>query len=332
MFHVAIVESIHTNAMDIIKQNKNYSYEIIENIHEDNLIKKLKKCDAIALRTAPLTEKIINSCDNLKIVSRHGVGFDNVDLNTLNLRGIPLTITINANAVTVSEHVLAMMFYFNKKVHLFDNSVRNNKWDEFKIFNNKIITINSELFKKTLVILGFGRIGKELAKRCLAFDMQVLVFDPYVNDQIFIDHNVKRLSTLDEGIAHADFLSIHLPLSDETKNLIDINNLKKMKKNAFVINTSRGGIINENDLNKALDNNIISGAGLDVFTEEPLNYNNLLLKNKKVVLTPHSAALTSECWLRMGQETIRNIIDFFDNNLKNTVVVNKDSIKINELK
>ena len=330
MFHIAIVESMHEKAIDIIKKKKNYSYEIIENTHEENLINKLKECDAIALRTARLTEKIIDQCNNLKIVSRHGVGYDNVDLYALNNRNIPLTITINANAVTVAEHVISMMFCFNKKIHLFDQSVRENKLDKLKIVNKKIITLNSELFKKTILILGFGRIGKELAKRCLAFEMQVLVFDPYVTEKVMQDYSVKKIDLIDEGISSADYLSIHMPLNDDTKNLININNLKKMKKNAFIINTSRGGIINEIDLNQALNNSMISGAGLDVFDEEPPEHDNPLIKNEKIILTPHSAALTKECWLRMGQETIINIIDFFEKNLDSKCVANKNAIKYYE--
>ena len=326
MFHIGIVESIHQNAIKIIENNNNYSYEIIQNIEENNLIDKLKKCDAIALRTAKLTAKIIDNCEKLKIVSRHGVGYDNVDLNALNNRNIPLTITINANAVTVAEHVIAMMFYFNKKLHNFDTSVRENRWDQLRIINEQIITINSELFNKTLLILGFGRIGKELSIRCKAFGMQVLVFDPYIDKKVFEDYNVKKINTIEETISNIDYLSIHMPLNSETKNLINKEILEKMKKNAFIINTARGGIINENDLHVALSNDVIAGAGIDVFSEEPPNVNNPLLKNPKVVLTPHTAALTKECWLRMGLETIKNIMNFFDNNLDQKVIVNNNSI------
>ena len=219
-----------------------------------------------------------------------------------------------------------MMFYFNKKLHDFDKSVREDRWDQLRIIDRKIITINSELFNKNILILGFGRIGKELSKRCKAFGMQVFVYDPYIDNQVIEDYKLKKINTLDEGVALADYLSIHIPLSSETKNLIDNKILGKMKKNAFIINTARGGIINENDLNEALSDDVIAGAGIDVFSEEPPNADNPLLKNPKVVLTPHTAALTKECWLRMGQETITNIMDFFDNNLNEKVIVNRNSI------
>ena len=327
MIHIAIVEPIHPNAIKIIEDNKNYSYEVIENVEENNLINKLKECDAIALRTASLTSKIINNCNKLKIVSRHGVGYDNVDVNALNNKDIPLTITIHANAITVAEHVIAMMFYLNKKLHLFDDSVRNNNYDKLRIINNNIITVNSELYKKNILIIGFGRIGKELSKRCQAFEMQILVFDPYIDDNTVVKHRAKKIDNLEEGISIADYISIHMPLNKETKNIINKDNLKKMKKESFIINTARGGIINEHDLSEALDNNIIAGAGIDVYSQEPPKPDNPLLNNSKVVLTPHTAALTKECWLRMGQETINNIINFFDNVLDQKVVVNTSSIK-----
>ena len=326
MIHIAIVEPIHPDAVKIIEEKDNYTYEIIEDVSEDNLINKLKECNAIALRTASLTSTIINNCNKLKIVSRHGVGYDNVDLPALNSKNIPLTITIHANAVTVAEHVIAMMFYLNKKLHLFDNSVRNDNYDELRSINNKIIPLNSELYEKSILIIGFGRIGRELSKRCQAFGMNVLIYDPYVDEETIASFKAKKINILDQGIPSADYLSIHMPLTNETRNIINKKRLKNMKKEAFVINTARGGIINEHDLNEALNDNLIAGAGIDVYSEEPPKFDNPLLSNPKIVLTPHTAALTKECWLRMGKETITNIVDFFDDNLNKKVIVNRNSI------
>ena len=150
--------------------------------------------------------------------------------------------------------------------------------------------------------------------------MQVLVFDPYIDKKVFEDYNVKKINTIEETISNIDYLSIHMPLNSETKNLINKEILEKMKKNAFIINTARGGIINENDLHVALSNDVIAGAGIDVFSEEPPNVNNPLLKNKG---HPRVAPIL---WLRMGLETIKNIMNFFDNNLDQKVIVNNNSI------
>ena len=327
MFHITIVESIHPEAVKLIEDHDNFSYELIENIDEKNLLQKIENADAVALRTADLTDKIIKNSKKLKIVSRHGVGYDNVDLKSLNGNNIALTITIHANAVTVAEHVLAMMFYLNKKIHVFDGSVRKNQFDKFKFKKNEIITLNTELFEKSILIIGFGRIGKELAKRCHAFGMNIIIYDPYVrNDRLIDILNVRKIEKLSEALSLADYVSIHMPLNEETKNLIDKDKLEKMKKNSIIINTSRGGIVNERDLNLILEKGTIAGAGLDVFEDEPPSSKNPLLQNSKVVLTPHSAALTKECWKRMGIETVQNIFNFFNGDISNKVIVNKDSI------
>ena len=328
MFHISIIESIHPKALAIIDSNPKFSYEIIENTGEKNLIKKLKNTDAIAIVTARLSSRVLKNCSKLQIVSRHGVGYDNVDLQFLNKKNIPLTITINANALTVAEHVFAMMFYFNKNLYLFDKSVREQQWNKLKIVNNKIIAINSELSNKNIFIIGFGRIGKELAKRCNAFNMNVSIFDPFVEDKVIIQHKVTKINNIDEGLRKADYVSIHVPLTTETKNLININNLNIMKSNAFIINTSRGGIINEHDLNIALSNSVIAGAGLDVLLDEPPKNNNPLIKNPKVIFSPHIASHTKECWERHGKETIQNIFDFFNNTLNFKTVVNRNSIEL----
>ena len=328
MYSIAIIESIHSDAIKFIENNKNFSYELFENTDEDYLTEKLQNYDAISLRTARLTSKMINNCKRLKIVSRHGVGYDSVDLDALNKKGIALTITFKANAVTVAEHALAMMFYLNKKLHLFDSSVRNNKFNELRTSNNKIITVTSELYKKNILIAGFGRIGKELAKRCQAFGMKILVFDPFIEDNVITKFNAEKINIIDEGLPVADYVSLHMPLTKETKYLIGKTQLKKMKKESYIINAARGGIINENDLVEALNNDWIAGAGLDVFEKEPPEPHNPLLNNPKVILTPHSAGLTKECWHRMGMDTITNIINFFEGNLDRNALVNKEFVKL----
>ncbi len=327
MLHISIVETIHPKAIEGISNNPNYSFEVIENLDENNLINKLKDTDAIAIRTANLSSKVIDSCKKLKIISRHGVGYDNIDLPSLDIKKIPLAITINANAMTVAEHVFAMMFYFNKNINQFDKSVREHDWDRLKRDGNKLIIMNSELYNKTMFILGYGRIGRELASRCLAFNMNIIIYDPFLKKE-FNEKSITTVSHIDEGLKIADYISIHTPLNNNTRNLINKNNLIKMKRNAFIINASRGGIINEIDLNNALNENIIAGAGLDVFDQEPPSKENLLFNNKKVIFTPHIAAHTLECWERHGKETIQNIFDYFDNKLDINAIVNRNSIDL----
>ena len=209
-----------------------------------------------------------------------------------------------------------MMLSISKSINQYDNEVR---LGNFKKNASKIETL--ELFKKEMLIVGFGRIGRSLIKRCLGFDMKINVFDPFVDDKIIKNFGGNKVENLDEGLETCDYLSLHIPLTEKTKNLINYEKIKTMKKNAIIINTSRGGIINESDLNKALENNIIFGAGLDVFEKEPIEKDNPLINNKKVLLSPHSATFTNECKSRMAIETTKNIIDFFENKLDKSMIV-----------
>ena len=178
-----------------------------------------------------------------------------------------------------------------------------------------------ELFNKEILIAGFGRIGRNLIKKCVGFDMKVKVYDPFVSEKEINSFGGLKVNDFSSAIKTADFVSIHMPLNAQTKNLINYQLIKTMKKNSVIINTARGGIINETDLDKALNENLITGAGLDVFEKEPVDTSNPLLKNNKVIMSPHTAALTNECKIRMAKETVQNIIDFFENTLQDTMKV-----------
>jgi D-3-phosphoglycerate dehydrogenase len=316
MFKIAIVEKIDEAGLKILEKHNNFEYEIIENVSKNNLIKELPKYDALTLRVAKLDSEILKHCKKLKVISRHGVGYDNVDLNFLKQNNINLLITATANAVAVAEHAMYMMLSLSKGVTYYDKAVRSG---DFKKNVSKIETY--ELFKKEILIAGFGRIGKNLIKRCLGFEMKVFVYDPYVNKEIIESYGGKKVEDLNVAVKTIDFLSIHMPLNKETKNLIDINILKKMKKNTIIVNTARGGVINEIDLDKALKDKIIFGAGLDVFEKEPPDQSNPLLKNDRVLLSPHSSSFTKECKIRMGIETVQNIINFFENKIEKSMIV-----------
>ena len=316
MKKIAVIEQIHNDGLELFKKSSDYEYELITDVSEENLIKKLPEFDGCTLRVSKLNENILKHCTKLKVISRHGVGYDNVDLSFIKEKNISLLITATANAVAVAEHVIYMMLSISKSINLYDNEVR---LGNFKKNASKIETL--ELFKKEILIIGFGRIGRSLIKRCLGFDMKINVFDPFVDDKIIKDFGGNKVENLDESLVTCDYLSLHIPLTEKTKNLISYEKIKTMKKNAIIINTSRGGIINESDLNKALENNIIFGAGLDVFGKEPIEKDNPLINNKKVLLSPHSATFTNECKSRMAIETTKNIIDFFENKLDKSMIV-----------
>ena len=319
MYKIGIVEKIHEKGIDLLKNNKNFDFEIIENISENNLIKQLPKFDGITLRVAKLGSNILSHCNKLKVISRHGVGYDNVDINYLKKNNIKLLITATANAVSVAEHVMYMLLSLSKGIINYDSMVRSG---DFRNDVKKLLTY--EIFNKEILIMGFGRIGKILIKRCLGFDMSVNVYDPFVDEKIIESFGGKKVKDLNLAFKTADFMSIHMPLNEKTKNLINLEKLKSMKQNMIIINTARGGIINEKDLNQAINMNIIFGAGLDVFEKEPIDLNNPLINNKRVLLSPHSATFTQECTIRMGIQTVQNLIDFFENKVQKKMIVNYD--------
>jgi len=316
MRKILIIQPIHKAGIELLKNNKNYEFEIIEDIEISNINSKIINCDAISIRTANLPAEAINAAKNLQIISRHGVGYDNIDLKSSKDKNITIAITATANAVAVAEHVMFILLNISKRKNMYDDCVKSGKFNE----RNKLPK-TMELWNKDILIAGFGRIGKALIKRCLGFEMNVFVYDPFVNSDVIENFGGKKVENLENVIKKMDAVSLHVPLTEKTKNLINYELLKTMKKNCIIINAARGGIINETDLDKALNENLIFGAGIDVFEKEPPDEKNPLLKNDKVFLSPHTAAFTEECMTRMGIETIQNIIDFFDNKLEESKIV-----------
>ena len=313
---VAIVKNIHPSGIKLLKNNSKFKFEVIEDYSKENLIKKLPNFDAIAIKTAKLDKEIINNCKKLKIISRHGVGYDNIDLNSLKSNNITLTITTKANAIAVSEHVMFMILNLSKGINVYDKIVR-----EGQFLDRNKIDKSFELWNKKILIIGFGRVGKNLIGKCSAFGMKTYVYDPFVDKKTVETYKAIKVEDLNVFLKEADYISIHAPLNKETKNLINLEKMKTMKKTSIIINTSRGGIVNEEDLNQALNQGLIHGAGLDVFEKEPPEKDNPLLKNKKILFSPHSATFTNECMERMSIETIENVFDFFENKLDKSKIV-----------
>ena len=303
---VAVLGKVDPKGLSFLKENEFKVIEV-ENFEIQNLKEQLKDVDGILLRTTRLDKEILQHCDNLKIISRHGVGYDNVDLDFLNENKIALGITSTSNAVSVAEHVLSFFIYLTKNLSLSDSLVKEGNFEKRSQLPNFF-----ELYKKKVLIIGFGRIGKEVAKRCLGFDMEVYVYDPFLDNEIIIRNQCIPIEK-NQGLAIADFITIHLPLNRDTKNFISQTELNLMRKNSILVNTSRGGIVNENDLCIALESKKIQGAGMDVFVSEPPESNHPFFKLDNILLTPHNAALTLECRERMSLEASQNIVFFLKN-------------------
>ncbi len=313
MKKILIIQPIHQEGIKLLQSNSEYKFEVVENIEINFLKNKIKDCDGVSIRTAKLSREVIEAANNLRIISRHGVGYDNIDLKVSKKKNITLAITSTANAVAVAEHVMFMILNISKRGSMYDDTVKSGKFNE----RNKLPK-TVELWNKNILIAGFGRIGQALIKRCLGFEMNVFVFDPFVSKEFIEKRGGTKVDNLSETSKDMDAISLHIPLNDKTKNIINYELLKYMKKNCIIINAARGGIVNEVDLDRALNENLVFGAGLDVFETEPPTENNPLLKNNKVFLSPHTAAFTEECMIRMGKETIQNIFDFFDGSLEDS--------------
>ena len=316
MKNILIIQPIDKSGIEILENHPDYNFEIIDGTNLEEIKKKIIECDGISIRTAKLPAEVIRGAKNLKIISRHGVGYDNIDLEAAKEKNITISITATANAVAVAEHVMFMLLNISKRKDMYDKTVKSGRFND----RNKLPK-TIELWNKNILIMGFGRIGKSLIKRCIGFEMNVYIYDPFVSKEEIESFGGKKIEDLKEGVKKMDALTLHIPLNEKTKNIINYDVLKNMKKNCIIINASRGGIINENDLNKSLNENKIFGAGLDVFDTEPPDNDNPLLKNDKTFLSPHTAAFTEECMVRMGKETIQNIIDFFDKKLEKSKIV-----------
>jgi len=316
MKKILVIQPIHEAGIKLLESNPNYEFEVVENVDAEFLKSKIKDCDGASIRTAKLTSDVIEAANNLKIISRHGVGYDNIDLEASKKNNLTLAITATANAVAVAEHVMFMLLNISKRKNMYDDTVKSGKFSD----RNKLPK-TVELWSKNILIAGFGRIGQALIKRCLGFEMNVFVYDPFVSKDVIEKLGGIKVESMEDACKDMDAISLHIPLNDKTKNIINYDLLKTMKNNCIIINAARGGIVNEVDLDRALKEDLIFGAGLDVFEIEPPEASNPLLKNDKVFLSPHTASFTEECMTRMGKETVQNIIDFFDEKLEKSKIV-----------
>ena len=314
---VAIVDKIHFDGIKLLEKNQKFQYEIIDDLSKKNLISKLPNFDGITLRRGKIDAEILEKCKSLKVISRHGVGYDNVDTKFLKRNNITLLVTATTTAVSPAEHIMFMVLNISKGIDLYDKAVRSGKFDS--IMHMKKTTF--ELSNKKILIVGFGRIGRKLIKRCLGFEMKVYAYDPFVDQKIIESFGGIKVNDLNEGLKDTDILSLSVPLTEQTYNMINIEKMKTMKKNAIIINTSRGGVVNEKDLDEALNTGLLYGAGIDVFEKEPPNNDNPLLTNKRVVLSPHAATFTKEGLSKMSVQTVQNLIDFFDNKLQKSMII-----------
>ncbi|RBQ24235.1 Glyoxylate reductase [Candidatus Methanobinarius endosymbioticus] len=281
---VIVADSINQKGIDNLKEVA----EIIvdTNISPEELVDTIGQYEAIIVRSrTKVTREVIERADKLKIIARAGVGVDNVDVEAATEKGIMVVNAPESTSITVAEHTLGMMLTAVRKIAIADKSVKENKWEKTRF-------MGVELRNKTLGVVGMGRIGSQVVSRCKAFEMDAIVYDPYLPKKVAKQMGVE-LDDLETVLKKADVITIHVPLTPETKHLISNKEIDIMKDDAFIVNCARGGIIDEEALYNALSNDKLGGAALDVYEEEPPK-NSKLLTLDNIVVTPHIAASTKE--------------------------------------
>ncbi len=298
---VLISDKLSPAAVEIFK-NRNIDVDVKTGLSPDELLKIIGDYDGLAIRSnTKVTSDVLAAATNLKVVGRAGIGVDNVDIEAATAHGVAVMNTPFGNAITTAEHAISMMTAVARRIPAADASTQAGKWEKSKF-------MGVELFGKTLGVIGCGNIGSIVCDRALGLKMKVIAFDPFLSQERADDMGVEKVE-LENIFERADFITLHVPLTDSTRNIIDANSIAKMKKGVRIINCARGGLVNEADLKKGLEEGHVAGAALDVFEEEPAK-SNPLFGMENVVCTPHLGASTSEAQENVALQIADQIADY----------------------
>lgn len=330
---ILVAERISDIGIEYLKKNSDVDVKL--GLSKEELNNIISIYDGLIVRsTVFVGAELLDNAANLKVVGRAGNGTDNIDIPEATKRGIVVVNTPDANSMSAAEHTIGLILSCARNIPEANSRVRKGDW---KRNNLKGV----ELYKKTAGIIGLGRIGSIVASRLKGFQMKVLAYDPYISDEKFKQLGVERVETLDELLPLCDFITIHTPKTQETLNMIGMEQFKKMKNTARIINCARGGIINERDLKTALDEGMIEGAAIDVLQVEPKydledgetqDYHNELLEAKNLIITPHIGASTREAQDNVGIAVAKEVVDAlkgeFVENAVNLPCIEKDELEI----
>ena len=316
MPHLLIAGKLHPAGLALLENDDGFTFDYVEEISEASYAPLIGKADALVIRTQPLSAATIARASLLKIVSRHGVGYDSVDVAALNNRRIPLCIVGDVNSLSVAEHAIMLILACAKQVIRADRAVRSGPWG----WRNRLEA--GEISGKRLLIIGYGRSGRHLARMADGFGMEVRAFDPLLVERGWPEESVKPVSALADGLAWADIVSVNVPKTG--RPILAAEEFSCLKPGAIIINTARGGIVDEVALASALADGRVAAAGLDVFDDEPPAKDHPLLAFDQVVLTPHVAGLTQQAAERMAVSSVQNVINFFAGCIDADLIVNRD--------
>ena len=304
MNKILISDSIDGKCKDILEQN-GIEVTYLPDITSAEIKKEIGKYNGLIVRSrTQVDEYLIEAADNLNIIGRAGTGCDNIDINAATRKGILVMNTPGGNTISAAEHTMALMLSLCRHVPQANSSMLSGKWERGKYKG-------AELNNKTLGIIGFGKIGKEVALRSVSFGMDVVCYDPLFSEESASKIGVKLVS-IDNLFKNSDIISIHVPLTEETKNIISKKNLDKCKKGVKIINCARGELIDDSDLLNSLNSGQVSGAAIDVFKTEPPNFSDPLLRHPNVITTPHLGASTQEAQEKVAVQIAYQIVDYFN--------------------
>jgi len=300
---ILISDPLAEEGINILKENKDFQVDVKTDLKPETLKEIIKEYDALIVRSATkVTKEIIEHAEKLKVIGRAGVGLDNVDLASATQKGIIVMNTPSGNTISTAEHTFSMMLALSRSIPQANASTKAGEWKRSKF-------MGVELYNKVLGIIGLGRIGTEVAKRAISFGMKVIAYDPFLSRQIAQQIGVEIVE-FKELLKQADYLTIHTPLTDETKHMLSDEEFKIMKKGVKIINCARGGIIDEKALVSALKEGKVAGAALDVFEKEPPDKDNELLKMDNVIVTCHLGASTEEAQVNVAIEIAESVRDY----------------------
>lgn len=314
MPHVLVAGKIHRSGVELLRAAPGVTFDLVEDASDASYVPFVGTADGIVIRTQPFTAATLAQAPRLRVLSRHGVGYDSVDGAALAARGVPLVVCGDVNSVSVAEQTMMLMLACAKRALRADRAVRDGGWSWRNGFEA------GELGGKRLLVVGYGRAGRHAARMAAGFGMEIRAFDPILAARGWPEGPVAPAASLTEALGWADFVTLHAPKTD--RPVIGAAELAAMKPTAILVNTARGGVVDEAALVAALAEGRLGGAGLDVFEDEPPAADNPLLAMDRVVLSPHIAGLTAECAERMAVASVQNVLDFFAGRLDPALVVN----------
>ncbi|MDA8442451.1 MAG: hydroxyacid dehydrogenase [Peptococcaceae bacterium] len=322
MKRVFVSEPIHADAMKLLANE----VEIVMGSNQDTLLQQAGDCDGILIRSHKVPGDFLANAPKVKVVGKHGIGVDNIDVDAATARGILVVNAPESNIHSVAEHALGMILASAKNFLQGDAMLRSSG------FKHRNAIVGTELKGKTIGIIGLGKIGLQLARKLQCLDVKIIAFDPYAKPQLAKELDIGLVSNIDLVFAESDFISLHVPLTNTTRGMVGKDDFVKMKKSAYLINVSRGEIVRENDLYEALKNKQIRGAALDVFEKEPPAPDNPLFMLDNVLLSPHNAALTEDALIAMATQSAQGILDCLNGKIPkyvvNPQVLNSNSLKV----